>query len=397
MRARASFLTRVGATVALLGLGASCTQILGLEERGFDPSLADAAAEPGGDGAPQADAEQSDGPPQADAQCDAPRPDAPADARPQRDAQQDAQTDVQSDASHPRCPTECTGSTPTCADGTCVAAPPSCATLEPSCGPFGTWGCCDWNDVPGGSFYWGCPQHLPTPSCQHSVASFRLDLYEVTVGRFRAFVEADQGTQASPPAAGAGANPMVGDTGWDPAWNSNLVADTDTLKQALQCDWKFQTWTDSPAGNERRPVNCVSWFEAFAFCAWDGGRLPTNLEWGCAFMASGGPFAWGSGVDYDHASYLCMGDGVPGCEVTDFIHVGSKPLGDARWGQADMTGNVWEWCADVSPPYGGITYRYSNGGCFSEYDYQIRDNPTGALDQTARRYDQGLRCARDIP
>jgi formylglycine-generating enzyme len=407
MRARASLVAAVVAVAGLLALGPGCAQILGLDERRFEPTLADGGGTDGtgrdgqqSDGPTPADAEQSDGLPQADA----PGPDAEGDARPLRDAMHDVQSDVQIDASHARCPEECTDSTSTCAAGGCVASPPSCATLEPSCGPFGTWGCCDWELVPGGVFYYHCQPNPPRPSCEHSVASFGLDLYEVTVGRFRAFVEAGQGTQANPPAAGAGANPLVPDSGWDPAWNASLVADTETLKQALKCDWKVTTWTDSPEGNERRPVNCVSWYEAFAFCAWDGGRLPGFFEWNYASMGGSEErmYPWGtSAIDDSYASYYgnmlwdqCLGDGVPGCDLTDLIYVGSKPRGNGKWGQADLVGNVWEWVSDVS----STTWRFMLGGSLVIDQYYLRSEWNSAtVDAAVRGYDQGLRCARSAP
>ncbi len=46
------------------------------------------------------------------------------------------------------------------------------------------------------------------------------------------------------------------------------------------------------AGRTRRgatktkPINCLDWYTAFAFCAWDGGRLATEAEWN--YAASGG-------------------------------------------------------------------------------------------------------------
>jgi formylglycine-generating enzyme required for sulfatase activity len=185
------------------------------------------------------------------------------------------------------------------------------------------------------------------------VRDFYLDKHEVTVGRFRAFVTAGMGTQVSPPAANAGAHPFIAGSGWDSTWNAKLAANTAGLRANLNTCSLMQTWSDTVGSNEDRPVNCISWFEAFAFCAWDGGRMPTEAEWN--YAAAGGAeqrvYPWSkppasTTIDYSMASYECMGDGVSGCSVNDFIMVGTKPAGNGRWGHADMAGNVIEWVLD---------------------------------------------------
>ena len=152
------------------------------------------------------------------------------------------------------------------------------------------------------------------------------------------------GTQTSPPAADAGAHPKITGSGWNSTWNTRLAADPNSLEAALKCDSTYQTWTDTAGSNENMPMNCIDWYEAFAFCAWDGGRLATEAEWN--YAASGGSeqryYPWSNPatsttVDTSYAVY----------SVFAVQNVGSKsPKGDGRWGQSDLGGKVHEWTLD---------------------------------------------------
>ena len=102
----------------------------------------------------------------------------------------------------------------------------------------------------------------------------------------------------------------------------------------------FSAWSIEPGGSETRPMNCLDWYDAYAFCIWDGGFLPTEAEWN--FAAAGGGeqrlYPWSvpptsQTIDASYAVY----------EVDATAPVGSKsPNGDARWGHADMAGNVMD-------------------------------------------------------
>jgi formylglycine-generating enzyme len=240
-----------------------------------------------------------------------------------------------------------------------VQQPLSCEGLAATCGPSGNDSCCDMAmPIPGGTYYRSydvaSDAMFPDMSYPATVSSFMLDKYEVTVGRFRKFVEAGMGTQANPPAAGAGAHTVIPDSGWDPSWDGDLATDAIALGSAIQCDATYATWTAAPGPRENLPINCVTWYEAVAFCAWDGGYLPTEAEWN--YAAAGGAeqraYPWSSppgnlAIDcsYANEAVTCVPPGV-------LTQVGStSPKGDGLWGHTDLAGNAWEWVLDWSAPY----------------------------------------------
>jgi formylglycine-generating enzyme required for sulfatase activity len=264
--------------------------------------------------------------------------------------------------------------------------------------------------VPGGSFYRGYDGFdLPDQSYSATVSSFYLDRYEITVGRFRQFVESGMGTQANPPAAGAGAHPLIAGSGWNSSWNEQLAPDTNGLISNLNCvtlSYHAHTWTDIPGDNEGMPLNCLNWYTAFAFCAWDLGRLPTSTEWN--YAASGGSeqrrYPWSnppssSTIDSSYAVY-----GPPVAAQ----RVGIKsPKGDGRWGHSDLAGNLWEWTLDWFAPYTNpctdcanltsASQRAMRGGGIGDYAVALLASGRGGNSPEIFDVVTGVRCARTSP
>jgi sulfatase modifying factor 1 len=304
-------------------------------------------------------------------------------------------------------------------DGASMSEFASCAGLPATCGADGSDTCCNSPVVFGGtyrrSFDYANDPNSGTTSFPATISDLRLDKYEVTVGRFRAFVAAGMGTQANPPMTRAGAHANIVGSGWDASWNASLVANTAALVVAVKCDPTLQLWTDTPGANENRPMSCVTWFEAMAFCAWDGGYLPTETEWN--YAAAGGDqqraYPWSAPaatltLDGAHASYYdgtnCIGDGMPDCTLTDLVAVGTKPAGDGRWGQSDLAGNVLEWTLDWAAAYPSsctdcanlalAAHRETRGGSFASGPTSLRTGFRLGLAPSNRSSFDGFRCAR---
>jgi len=264
------------------------------------------------------------------------------------------------------------------------ASPPSCAAGGDgltNCGPNAE-SCCTSLEVAGGTFYRTYRNNGTGPTGEAdpaTVSDFLLDKYDVTVGRFRQFVDAvlpPNGTGWLPPPgsgkhthlnAGLGLVNTVPDAGvaYETGWLASddiYIAPTATN---LACD-AYATWTPSPAGNETRPVTCVDWFEAYAFCIWDGAFLPSDAEW--EYAAAGGTdqreYPWGTTDPGTANLYAIFGDAQNGGSCyyptgtltrctgpMNIAPVGTAYLGAGRWGQVDFEGNIEQWVLDWSVYY----------------------------------------------
>jgi formylglycine-generating enzyme required for sulfatase activity len=200
-------------------------------------------------------------------------------------------------------------------------------------------------------------------SAPATVSSFSLDKYLVTVGRFRQFVAAwNQGTGWLP-AAGSGKHSHlpggglviktgIYETGWD-ATDDNNTTDINPTN-AILGSCAASTWTNSASTQENLPIDCVNWFEAYAFCIWDGGFLPSEAEWGYAAAGGGGTngqreYPWGSTAPGTTNQYAIYDSYYTGNSLK-IAPVGTGSLGAGAWGQLDW-GEVNEWVLDFSSTY----------------------------------------------
>lgn len=324
-----------------------------------------------------------------------------------------------------------------CSGGACTGSTPGTST--PSCQPGGAGmtdcgaaseSCCVSLEVPGGTYYRTYVNQGSGPTGEldpATVSGFRLDKYLVTVGRFRQFVNAWSNGAGYLPAAGSGVHVHLNggrglvnavadagvtyETGWLTSDNANVAPSDLNLACGITPAWA--TWTDSPGSYENVPINCISWQDAYAFCIWDGGFLPSESEW--EYAAAGGnqqrEYPWGSadpGTANAYAIYGCYYRGSGTCSgATNIAPVGTSTLGAGLWGQLDLAGTLQEWtldwgegayvspCSDCASLTSASGERSFRGGDFEAvYTFDIvptlRDySPPWELSSAA-----GFRCAR---
>ncbi len=309
---------------------------------------------------------------------------------------------------------------PACEDGTTYCFRGQCVPVPPSC--LAAYVDCESGEVSGGTF-----QRSSDPSAPATVSDFRLDAYEVTVARFRQFVTAVVlDPESALPSAGSGTHAHVNggnglnaggdaggsyETGWDPSWSAGIATTAAVWNTNLSCTGN-PTWTANVDANEGDPITCVTWYEAYAFCIWDGGFLPSEAEWNYAAVGGAAQrvYPWGSedpGMGAAYAVYGCYYSNPSGlCMGGDYVApVGSAPMGDGFFGQSDLAGSVWEWnldeyvspypapCADCAALTGGAQ-RVLRGGAYDRgKDFLLNTSRTSS-DPAARLSDVGLRCAR---
>ena len=277
-----------------------------------------------------------------------------------------------------------------CSQGGCVA-------LRPSCPAESERGCQAAVVVQGGTLSLGAVGIEEPVQPQISVSNFWIDAQEVTVARFRRFVQAGSPVPANPV-----------------AYPANRTVPPGAVREAVSDDGNaICNWSASPGSREEHPINCVDWYTALAFCAWDGGRLPTETEWEWAArgrtgtnLTTGRAYPWGDFAPTCGTSHYNQCQGEEGAEtkkVASFPNV---------LGISDQAGNVAEWVADVSANYGdpncwgdqvrqdplctqGGTNFVTRGGSFqSDANNGLHSAQRESSNALERRDSLGFRCAR---
>jgi formylglycine-generating enzyme required for sulfatase activity len=188
-----------------------------------------------------------------------------------------------------------------------------------------------------------------------------------------------------------------------------------TCRAPTTCDWGEPTYSD--LSKTDRPVVCVSWQDAKAYCEWAGKRLPTEAEWEKAARGTDGRrYPWGNSFDGSKVNFCdvnCEFDHKDSGADDGYPHtapVGSYPEGASRYGALDMAGNVWEWCQDW---YGANYYAHSSqhdpqgpssgegrvfrGGSWSGNKGDVRAANRCRNNPDDRHHNGGFRCVSQSP
>ncbi len=194
----------------------------------------------------------------------------------------------------------------------------------------------DWVSIPG-------PQPFIYQDAQHpGLPTFEIARYPVTNAQFQAFIDTGgyqdqrwwQGLEIPEP--------------WEPTWDE----------------------PNSPREN-------VSWYEAMAFCRWlsaatgDEISLPTQVQWERAARGcEGREYPWGT-FEPGHMNNFGTADDdtEPAIGRTSAVGIFPQGVTPAPEQTHDLSGNVWEWCADTGDgnskaSVGGNLSRVLRGGAW---------------------------------
>ncbi len=276
--------------------------------------------------------------------------------------------------------------------------------------------------IPAGSFQMGNPRDDGYPGDGEGpvhevhVDAFQMSPTTVTNSEFAAFID------------GTGYITEAERFGWSFVFAGFLpnsfpatraVQSAPWWRQVHGADWSHPEGPGSSiAKRGNHPAIHISWNDAQAYCTWTGARLPTEAEWEYAARGgtTGSPFWWGNDLTPSgkHRMNVWQGkfperntaaDGYPGAAPVDAYAPNPFEL-------YNMTGNVWEWCADWfdiatysasidaqhRPPASG-THRVMRGGsylCHRSYCNRYRVDSRSANTPDSSTGNIGFRVVRSL-
>ncbi|EIE99403.1 ergothioneine biosynthesis protein EgtB [Saccharomonospora glauca] len=256
--------------------------------------------------------------------------------------------------------------------------------------------------VPAGSFTMGTsvePWALDNERPAHEVFvdAFAIDTTPVTNARYAEFV--DDGGYADPR--------WWSDAGWAYRSEHGIVAPRFWRRENGRW-WRTRFGVYEPVPGDE-PVLHVSYYEAEAFAAWAGRRLPTEAEWEKAARydpATGRSRRYPWGDDDPTPAHANLGQ-----RHLRPAPVGAYPDGASALGVHQLIGDVWEWTSSDFRPYPGFTafpyreysevffgpdYKVLRGGSFGSDPVAVRGTFRNWDFPVRRQIFAGFRCARDV-
>jgi iron(II)-dependent oxidoreductase len=207
--------------------------------------------------------------------------------------------------------------------------------------------------IPGGTFLLGATRDMPfvldNEKWAHPVelAPFYISATPVTTAQYQAFVEA----------GGYQAREYWSAEGWEWRRKAGLEQPIYWRREA-DGSWSRRVFDRYCPLDPFLPMVYVNFYEANAYCAWAGRRLPTEAEWEAAAAAEPAP----DGRSFTQAKrQYPWGDEPPAPEHANLdsaalglVDVRALPKGDSAFGCRQMLGNIWEWTADMFDAYPGF-------------------------------------------
>jgi formylglycine-generating enzyme required for sulfatase activity len=252
--------------------------------------------------------------------------------------------------------------------------------------------------IPGGTFQMGDVENAgyeynndEKPVHKVTVSSFEMSVCEITNSQYASYLNAAQ-------IIGDISAKMYGAYGtYSGQEYINLSGSYDSINK---CWITYSGGTFSVvAGYENWPAVYVTWYGAKAFAEYYGMDLPREAEW---------EYACRGGKQYKYGT----DDGTISSSKANYDSNIEHPV-DVRkysanpFGLYDMSGNVWEWCADWYGPYssGSVTnptgaqygtLRVFRGGDWYDSGYYCRSSSRVSNTPDGRSYIVGFRVVRRV-